>query len=56
MTENQDERSILYAHFGTHSPYWRLAADSDAFELAAVKGAANIAMALRPNRPRPYAR
>ncbi|MCW0206041.1 Cyclic di-GMP phosphodiesterase Gmr [Achromobacter veterisilvae] len=50
MTENQDERSILYAHFGTHSPYWRLAADSDAFELAAVKGAANIAMALRPEQ------
>ncbi|HCW20224.1 MAG TPA: cyclic di-GMP phosphodiesterase, partial [Achromobacter sp.] len=50
MTENQDERSILHTHFGTHSPYWRLSADSDAFELAAVKGAANIAMALRPDQ------
>jgi len=50
VTDSQDERSILYTHFGTHSPYWRLAADSDAFELAAVKGAANIATALRPEQ------
>ncbi|PTN51607.1 cyclic di-GMP phosphodiesterase, partial [Achromobacter xylosoxidans] len=50
MTDDQDEKSILYTHFGTHSPYWRLSADSDAFELAAVKGAANIAMALRPEQ------
>ena len=50
MTENQDEKSILHTHFGTHSPYWRLSADSDAIELAAVKGATNIAMALRPDQ------
>lgn len=50
MTENQDEKSILHTHFGTQSPYWRLSADSDAIELAAVKGATNIAMALRPDQ------
>ncbi|MFD4838904.1 cyclic di-GMP phosphodiesterase [Achromobacter sp. NPDC058515] len=50
MTENQDEKTILHTHFGTHSPYWRLSADSDAIELAAVKGATNIAMALRPDQ------
>lgn len=50
MTENQDEKAILHTHFGTHSPYWRLSADSDAIELAAVKGATNIAMALRPDQ------
>jgi cyclic di-GMP phosphodiesterase Gmr len=50
MTENQDEKSILYTHFGTHSPYWRLAADSDAIQLAAIKGATNIALALRPDQ------
>lgn len=50
MTETQDEKSILYLHFGTPSPYWRLAADSDAIELSAVKGATNIAMALKPEQ------
>ena len=50
MTETQDEKSILYLHFGTPSPYWRLAADSDAIELSAVKGATNIAMALQPEQ------
>ncbi|RBL80697.1 cyclic di-GMP phosphodiesterase [Streptomyces cavourensis] len=50
MTETQDDKSILYLHFGTPSPYWRLAADSDAIELSAVKGATNIAMALQPEQ------
>ncbi|KOF52509.1 MULTISPECIES: cyclic di-GMP phosphodiesterase [unclassified Achromobacter] len=50
MTEHQDDKAVLYTHFGTHSPYWRLAGDSDAIELAAVKGATNIAMALRPEQ------
>ena len=50
MTETQDEKSILYLHFGTSSPYWRLAADSNAIELAAIKGATNIALALQPEQ------
>lgn len=48
--DNQDDRSLLYQYFGTHSPYWRLASDSDAFELSAIKGAANIATALSPEQ------
>ncbi len=39
-------RTTLYMYFGTYSPYWRLSADSDAIELAAVKGSTNIAAPL----------
>ncbi|CAI2538315.1 Cyclic di-GMP phosphodiesterase Gmr [Serratia ficaria] len=37
---------LLNAHFGTNSPYWRLAFDSNALELSAVKGKAHLAVAL----------
>ncbi|ANS45319.1 cyclic di-GMP phosphodiesterase [Serratia inhibens] len=37
---------LLNAHFGTNSPYWRLAFDSNALELSAVKGKAHMAVAL----------
>lgn len=37
---------LLNAHFGTSSPYWRLALDSNALELSAVKGKAHMAVAL----------
>jgi len=42
-----DQSSILLnAHFGTNSPYWRLAFDSNALVLSAVKGKAHVAVAL----------
>lgn len=37
---------LLNAHFGTSSPYWHLAFDSNALELTAVKGKTHIAVAL----------
>ncbi|CAI1166885.1 cyclic di-GMP phosphodiesterase [Serratia entomophila] len=37
---------LLNAHFGTSSPYWRLAFDSNALELSAVRGKAHAAVAL----------
>ncbi|VEA69108.1 Cyclic di-GMP phosphodiesterase Gmr [Serratia plymuthica] len=37
---------LLNTHFGTSSPYWRLAFDSNALELSAVKGKAHMAVAL----------
>ena len=37
---------LLNAHFGTQSPHWRLAFDSNATELSAVKGKAHVAVAL----------
>ena len=45
MIENQDG-SILYQHFGTPRPYWRLHADSNALELSAEKNMTNVAIAL----------
>ncbi|PLR36261.1 cyclic di-GMP phosphodiesterase [Chimaeribacter californicus] len=45
MIENQDG-SILYQHFGTPRPYWRLHADSNALELSAEKNMTNVAVAL----------
>lgn len=47
MIENQDS-SILYQHFGTPRPYWRLHADSHALELSAEKNMTNVAVALTP--------
>jgi cyclic di-GMP phosphodiesterase Gmr len=38
--------SILYQHFGTPRPFWRLSADSNALELSVEKGVTNIAIAL----------
>lgn len=37
---------LLNTHFGTSSPYWHLAFDSNALELTAVKGKTHIAVAL----------
>lgn len=37
---------ILEVHLGTRSPYWRLGIDSNALELAAVRGFTNVAVAL----------
>ncbi len=45
MTDSQDD-SILYLHFGTPRPYWRLGSDSNALELSAEKGVTNVAVSL----------
>ncbi|ATM88077.1 cyclic di-GMP phosphodiesterase [Yersinia enterocolitica] len=45
MFEDQDT-SILNTYFGTHSPFWRLAFDSQALELSAIKGTTIIAIPL----------
>ncbi len=37
---------LLNAHFGTSSPYWRLAFDSNALALSAIKGKTHLAVAL----------
>lgn len=50
---NDDDLSdseILELHFGTSSPCWRLGSDSNALELAAVRGLANIGVALDPEQ------
>jgi cyclic di-GMP phosphodiesterase Gmr len=38
--------TLLNAHFGTSSPYWHLAFDSNALELTAIKGKTHLAVAL----------
>lgn len=38
--------TLLNNHFGTCSPYWQLAFDSNALELTAVKGKTHVAVAL----------
>ncbi len=38
--------SLLFAFFGTRSPYWTLSADSNALQLAGTKGTPNLAVAL----------
>src|SRR5471030_1512218 len=45
MTDSQDD-SMLYLHFGTPRPYWRLGSDSNALELSAEKGVVNVAVSL----------
>ncbi|CAM5567179.1 cyclic di-GMP phosphodiesterase [Eoetvoesiella caeni] len=42
--------SLLFAYFGTRSPYWQLSADSNALQLAGVKGVPNLAVALQPQQ------
>lgn len=42
--------SLLFAYFGTRSPYWQLSADSNALQLAGVKGIPNLAVALKPEQ------
>lgn len=42
--------SLLFAYFGTRSPYWKLSADSNALQLAGIKGIPNLAVALRTDQ------
>ncbi|WP_431823481.1 cyclic di-GMP phosphodiesterase [Burkholderia sp. F1] len=44
--DDENESEVLEAHFGTRSPCWRLGSDSNALELAAVRGLTNISVAL----------
>ncbi|UHL66399.1 cyclic di-GMP phosphodiesterase [Paralcaligenes sp. KSB-10] len=44
--------SLLFTYFGTRSPFWQLSADSDALQLAGVKGIPNLAVALVPEQAR----
>lgn len=37
---------LLNTHFGTSSPYWHLAFDSNALQLTAIKGKTHLAVAL----------
>ncbi|TAL77841.1 MAG: cyclic di-GMP phosphodiesterase [Burkholderiaceae bacterium] len=45
MSDDSSE-SLLFTYFGTGSPYWKLSADSNALQLAGVKGIPNLAVAL----------
>lgn len=45
MTEDLTD-SLLYEHFGTTSPCWRLTADSNALQLSATEGPTSMAIAL----------
>ncbi|MDB5839153.1 MAG: Cyclic di-GMP phosphodiesterase [Herminiimonas sp.] len=51
MTSDLTE-SMLYTHFGTTSPCWRLAADSDALQLSAEDGPTMFAIGLTPEQAR----
>ncbi|PLC52581.1 cyclic di-GMP phosphodiesterase [Pollutimonas nitritireducens] len=42
--------SLLFAYFGTRSPFWELTSDSDALQLAGAKGSPNLAVALVPDQ------
>ncbi len=42
--------SLLFAYFGTKSPFWELTADSDALQLAGAKGTPNLAVVLVPHQ------
>ena len=42
--------SLLFTYFGTRSPFWHLAADSDALQLCGVQGVPNLAVALVPEQ------
>ena len=44
--------SPLFAYFGTKSPFWQLPADSNALQLAGVKGVPNLSVALVPEQAR----
>lgn len=43
---DENDSAVLEAHFGTSSPCWRLGNDSNALELAAVRGLANVSVEL----------
>ncbi|WP_175689608.1 cyclic di-GMP phosphodiesterase [Burkholderia anthina] len=44
--DDENDSAVLEAHVGTRSPCWRLGSDSNALELAAVRGMTNLAIAL----------
>lgn len=44
--DDENDSAVLEAHVGTRSPCWRLGSDSNALELAAVRGLTNVAIAL----------
>ncbi|EAY71441.1 hypothetical protein BDAG_04275 [Burkholderia dolosa AU0158] len=44
--DDENDSAVLEAHVGTRSPCWRLGSDSNALELAALRGHTNIAIAL----------
>ncbi|MEN8514857.1 MULTISPECIES: cyclic di-GMP phosphodiesterase [Burkholderia] len=44
--DDENDSAVLEAHVGTRSPCWRLGSDSNALELAAVRGLTNVAVAL----------
>ncbi|MCW0054078.1 PAS domain S-box protein, partial [Burkholderia pseudomallei] len=44
--DDENDSAVLEAHLGTRSPCWRLGSDSNALELAAVRGLTNVAVAL----------
>ncbi|MDR8729477.1 cyclic di-GMP phosphodiesterase [Burkholderia pseudomultivorans] len=44
--DDENDSAVLEAHVGTRSPCWRLGSDSNALELAAVRGMTNIGVAL----------
>jgi c-di-GMP phosphodiesterase Gmr len=48
--DDEQDRAIFEAHFGTASPFWRLRSDSNALEIAAVRGLANVGVALRSDQ------
>ncbi|TAM86899.1 MAG: cyclic di-GMP phosphodiesterase [Candidimonas sp.] len=51
MLDDMSE-SLLFAYFGTRSPFWQLTADSNALQLAGVHGRPNLAVALDPEKAR----
>ncbi|MGU7773375.1 cyclic di-GMP phosphodiesterase [Burkholderia sp. MR1-5-21] len=44
--DDENESAVIELHFGTRSPCWRLGSDSNALELAAVRGLTNVSVAL----------
>ncbi|MBN3789962.1 cyclic di-GMP phosphodiesterase [Burkholderia sp. Ac-20353] len=44
--DDENDSAVIEAHFGTRSPCWRLGSDSNALELAAVRGMTNVSVAL----------
>ncbi|MCA8312934.1 cyclic di-GMP phosphodiesterase [Burkholderia multivorans] len=44
--DDENDSAVLEAHVGTRSPCWRLGSDSNALELAAVRGMTNVSVAL----------
>ncbi|MGU7785321.1 cyclic di-GMP phosphodiesterase [Burkholderia sp. PU8-34] len=44
--DDENDSAVIELHFGTRSPCWRLGSDSNALELAAVRGLTNISVVL----------